>query len=218
MNTSIYSKVIFPFITIRGIVIAFCLFISIFSSAQQLEITPFVGYMWGGDLRVYTGEVRGSDGMNYGLALDYRVAGSTQLEGFWFLQSGKMVFKEYGQWEDEEYLFDVNTNFIQFGVLQEFGQGQTFRPFGTLGLGTTIFNPKDIDYESSWRFSISLGLGAKIYFTDRIGFRLQGRFLMPMYASGSGVWCATGGCSYGVAATTVVAQADVTGGIIVVIK
>ena len=218
MIASIDSAYLLSIRFIKRFLISACLFISSSSLAQQLELTPFAGYMWGGDLRVYTGEIRGSDGMNYGLALNYTISEGTQLEGFWFLQSGMMNFKEYGQWEDENYLFDVNTNFIQFGVLKEMGQGNVFRPFGTFSLGTTIFNPSDSNLNSSWRFSISLGLGAKIYFSDRIGFRLQSRFLMPMYASGAGVWCGTGGCRYGIAATTVVAQADVTGGIIIVLK
>ena len=202
----------------KSIILSFCLLLSSISTAQQIEITPFAGYMWGGDLRVYTGEIRGSDGLNFGLALDYTLNPGTQLEGFWLLQSGTMNFKEYGVYEDEDHLFDANTNYIHLGVLQEMGQGATFRPFGTLGLGTTIFNPKDPDLYTNWRFSLSVGLGAKIYFTDRIGFRLQSRFLMPMYNSGAGVWCGTRGCSYGIAATTIVAQADVTGGIIVIIK
>ena len=202
----------------KGITLSILIFSISNSFAQELEITPYAGYMWGGDLRVYTGELRGSDGTNFGLSIDYKVAPGTYFEAFWFIQSGTMNYKEYGQWEDQTFVSDLTTNYFHIGILREMNEDKKFRPFGTFTLGTTIFDPKDSFYSSEWRFSLSLGAGAKYYFSDRIGLRIQGRFMMPMYFSGSGIWCSTGNCSYGVAATTIIAQADVTGGLIIVLK
>ncbi len=187
--------------------------------AQELEITPFAGYMWGGNLRVYTGELRAGDGPNYGLALNYSLTPGTQLEGFWFIQSAKMKFIEYGLYENETSVFDLNTNYIHVGILREMNDGQVVRPFGTFSMGTTIFNSKDSFYSSIWRFSVGLGAGAKFYFSDRFGFRLQGRLLLPIYFSGAGVWCGTSGnCNYGISSATIIAQGDISAGFIIVIR
>ena len=175
--------------------------------------------MWGGDLRVYSGNLRGADGPNFGLALNYSIAQGTQLEGFWFIQSGDLKFYEYGVYDDILHVFDMNTNYIHLGILSEMNHEGAVRPFGTFSLGTTIFNIDDSYYNTVWRFSVGFGAGSKFYISDRIGFRIQGRLLMPIYFSGAGVWCgADGYCAYGTASPSIMAQADITGGIIIVIQ
>jgi len=188
-----------------------------YNSAQgKLELTPFAGYMFGGKLRLYEGELKFKDNMNYGLILDYEVAPDSKLEFFWSQMNTTAEFRPYYGFEDYRGSFDVNVNYFQIGGVREINNGQV-RPFGAFTLGATYFSPQDANISDDWRFSITLGGGAKIWLSDRIGLRLQGRLLMPMYFSGVGFYAGTGGSGMSVGASSTIIQGDFTAGLMIAI-
>jgi len=54
-----------------------------------------------------------------------------------------------------------------------------------------------------------------IWFSDRIGIRLQGRLLMPLYFAGAGVYFGSGGSGLSVGAGSTILQGDLTAGLII---
>ena len=110
--------------------------------------------------------------------------------------------------------FDLDIHYIQIGGVKEFKIDRV-RPFGTLGLGASGFVPKnDRTLESWWSFAINFGAGVKINISESIGIRLQARMLMPLYFSGAGIFCSTGGCGGGLTASSNVIQGDFMGGLV----
>ncbi len=91
-----------------------------------------------------------------------------------------------------------------------------FKPFGSFSLGTTIFSPKT-DYSNVWRFSITLGLGAKIAISERVGVILRGRLMIPMVFAGVGGYygIGSGGSNGGlyVNSYSSIVQGDFSGGL-----
>ncbi len=212
MNT----KNTFLYRSLKGIALSLLFMFSVSSAqAQELEITPTVGYFWGGKLRTYYGELRLGEGMNYGLTVDYSVAPGTLFEAFWTINTSEVNYYEYG-FKDFTDKFNITTNYIHLGVVQEMNYGEAFRPYGVFTMGTTIFSPER--YSTVWQFSLGLGGGLKYYISDRIGIKVQGRLLLPVYFRGGGVWCGTGGCGYGLSAGTAIAQGDVTAGLVIVLQ
>ena len=61
--------------------------------------------------------------------------------------------------------------------------------FSNVGIGATHFNPKGVDVDDTWKLSATLGLGSKIYFTERIGMRLHGRVIPTWLSAGSNIFC-----------------------------
>jgi hypothetical protein len=181
-------------------------------NAQNIEFAPHVGYMLGGNFRGYEGEVKIGDGLNYGFTLDFEMAPGTQFEFMYNRLDSDLKLRAYNR-SGDEHLFDLSTQYFQVGALREGSDGNV-RPFGTFTMGTTVFDPKSPEYNSLWRFSIGLGGGVKAFVSDRIGIRLGARLLMPVYFSGGGLWCGTGGCSVGIGTGTAIAQGDFTGGLI----
>ncbi len=53
-----------------------------------------------------------------------------------------------------------------------------------------------------------------IYLTERLGLRLQGRFMIPMYFDGLGFGIGTGGVSGGAVFGAYALQGDFSGGIV----
>ena len=111
------------------------------------------------------------------------------------------------------------------GVLK-FVDYDNIEPFGAFTLGATWFHnydPVEGDYRGPGTsdvtmFSITLGGGVKVMFSDKMGLRLQGRLLMPMYFNGLGFFIGggSGGASagLGVTSTVPILQGDLTAALI----
>ena len=94
--------------------------------------------------------------------------------------------------------------------------------FATLKAGLGYFNSLKNSISDVWRFSVGMGLGVKVFFTDRIGIRLSGNMYMPLYFNGVGAYVGvgSGGTSSGLSinSTAVIIQGDFSGGLIFVLK
>ena len=179
--------------------------------SHRIEISPFVGYQFGGKLSVQAGTLSIRDAMNYGITLDFYIRPGVQVELSYSRQDTELRLRDIltGQ---RNPLFDMAVEYYQIGGLYELRPGRV-RPYGLLTAGLTHFNPKPQGRSSEWRFFFGVGGGIKAFVTERIGFRFQGRMLFPYFGQGGGLWCsAPGGCFVSLNGRLVV-QADFTGGI-----
>ncbi len=174
-------------------IIALLLLVSLTISAQ-VEIAPSVGFMFGGRVNYYQGELKITDNMDYGVSLIFPdISWDTDLEINYTRMDSEARFRAnsaYPNYDDEN--FDISVNYIQVGALKKFGGDDKFNPFGSFSLGTTIFSPKN-EISDVWRFSITLGLGAKYWITERIGIIVRGRLMIPMIFGGVGGYVGIGG-------------------------
>lgn len=189
----------------------------------QIELTPFAGYQFGGKMKFYEGELKIQDNANYGIALAFPMAPGSKLEVWWSQMSSTAQFNGYYGYD---YLttepFDVNVGYIQIGGVQELEvDNDMITPFGSFTLGTTYFIPQNsnqgdgINYQDTWKFSITLGGGAKFWLSDRVGIRVQGRLMLPMFWGGAGFTFGTGGSGFTVGAGGSMVQGDFTGGLVI---
>lgn len=180
----------------------------------KFEITPFGGYMFGGKFRFYEGELKIQDAANYGGIIDIEVAPDTKFEILWSQMQTSARFRPYYGYD---YIssdpFNLTVNYFQIGGVREVDNGNV-RPFGALTFGAAYFKPTTRSLPDHWQFAVTIGGGAKIWFSDHIGIRLQGRLMMPMYFAGVGGYFGTGGSGLTVGASSSVIQGDFTGGLI----
>ncbi len=191
----------------------------------MVEISPFGGYMFGGSLNCYEGKIKVDNNANYGVAVDFKVAKDTQLELMWTQMNTSGRFEPYYGYLQYQGEFDMNVGYIQIGSVREFDMDNV-KPFGVFSLGTTYFIPKDVTFDDdsyfspgttidpAWKFSMILGGGAKIWLSDRVGIRLQGNLMLPMFWSSTGFAIGTGGGGFYVGGGTSMVQGDFTGGLI----
>jgi hypothetical protein len=79
-------------------------------------------------------------------------------------------------------MFDVTVNHIHGSVLYHLGEADSrIRPFLTAEAGTAIFSATDIDTET--KLSLNTGAGLKWQPVQRLGARVQGKYL-PSYLNG----------------------------------
>jgi opacity protein-like surface antigen len=204
-KNSILSK------SIKGIALSFLFLFSVSTTqAQQLEVTPTIGYFWAGTFRTYNYDYKLGNGLNWGLTADFMVSPGTLFEVSWMMSRTDGTRLSYGH-VDPDKEFKLTTNYIQLGVVQEMNYGEAFRPFGLFSMGTTIFSPENDG--AYWQFSLGLGGGLKYYISDNIGIRAQGRFLLPVYFVGGGYWYGSG-----YASGSAIAQGDVSLGLVFVLQ
>ena len=178
--------------------------------AQQVEITPLVGYQFGGKITVQRGSLNIKDDLNYGVILNITVRPNTQVELSYSRQDTRVEFRGVGF---ENVNIDASVEYWQIGGLVEYPKDRV-RPFGVFTLGATHFNPKATGVSSVWRFSGTIGGGVKVFLSSNIGLRLQGRLLLPYMTGGSSIFCGLPGGCYVTLGGTVLIQADVTAGLI----
>jgi hypothetical protein len=182
---------------------------------SQTEITTYTGYMFGGRGYGYYTDINISDGQNFGIQLDFTLMRDVQVELSYTRLVSKATAWDYR--ENEQEIFDLASEYFMVGALYQLDYGR-FKPFGMVLGGIAAHSPQRTNYNNKISGAISLGAGIKIFITDMVGIRLQGRLLTPLYLSGVGLGCGigTGGasCGGGVGLSSTLIQGDFNGGLI----
>jgi opacity protein-like surface antigen len=184
--------------------------------AQTLEIHGFYGYQLNGKAKLYDGEFIMQDAPNFGGKLAVGLSTTTFVEISYMRSDSEGYFKSYYSSVEPGETTQYSSNYITVGALQEVDLGK-IRPYGTFGMGTVIWAPKDYS-GTKWQFQFTLGAGFKIWLTDNIGLRAQGSMMLPLVYNGTGFGCGigTGGAGCGGAVYTRITpfQGEFSGGII----
>ena len=155
------------------------------ADAGEFEITPFIGYQFGGSLDVNFEGSRHSvsinDDVNYGLMLNLGLSDAMQLELLYNTQDTSADAREFNN------SLDITIDYWQLSVLWDFDPyDDDFSPYVVFGLGGTWMRPDG--YSSVSKFSGNIGGGIKYFFSDRVGVRLEGR-LYGTYINTQTTWC-----------------------------
>jgi opacity protein-like surface antigen len=164
----------------------------------RAEITPFIGYQFGGKVELFNGDLKIGSDINYGAILDITVRPGGQVELSYTRQDTELRWRPF---VGEPETIPMNIDYWQIGGLGYIDRGPA-RPFFSATLGVTHFMPdgstiggRNIDDE--WRFSFILGGGVKYFPSERVGLRLGAHLYSTLLDSSSGLWCGAGGCSLG---------------------
>ncbi len=182
---------------------------------QSIEIVPYAGYMFSSNLNTLDGEIKIDNCVNYGVIVDERFDEDVIVELMYNkLESKVKIIEE--PFDTVKSAFNLSIEYFQGGAQFEMEKGN-FRPFASFTLGATLFNPVAEDINSEWRFSFTFAGGIKYYFIEKIGVRLQWRFLLPVYFGGGALFCGERGCGAAIIGNTLLLQYDLTAGLVVVI-
>ena len=159
----------------------------------DFEITPFVGYTMGGELRdPASGAILDIDEQrDYAIALDINQTSDSQIELYYSRQQTRL--KGGGGLFAGNPLFDLDIEYFHLGGTYGTGDGPV-KPFVVGTIGATHFDPKEERLDSETKLSLSLGGGLKFRVTDRTGLRVEGRWFGTFFNGVREVFCADGSC------------------------
>ena len=138
------------------------------AEAQQIEITPFVGYQFGGELEEIGDEpiTRKLDqSPTWGLMLDFGITNLDQVE-FYYSSQGTDLNR------DVEPAVGVTIDHFQIGAIHQYAPNRPVNPYIGISLGASRFV---VGGDSDTRFSGSLSGGVKMVVSDHLGFRFDAR-------------------------------------------
>ncbi len=158
-----------------------------------IEITPYAGYRFGGEFEDGdSGEkLKLEDAPAWGLAVDFDYGKNGQIGFLYSHQSTK--FRDENILPDNTQL-DIDFDYLQFNSTYLF-DGTHTRPYIAGGLGMAYLKPDYPGFNSTTRFSFSLGGGLKWYANKNLGIRFDVRGFGTILESGTAVFCANGACN-----------------------
>ena len=156
----------------------------------SIEITPKVGYRWGGQIPArdttavaYTGDLQ-SNG-SWGLAIDIPISRYLAIQLL-----GDHERTSVGQ--DTLFVppakhFDLDVNYYHLGLVWQWPSGNV-TPFFVSSLGIGDLRPQAAGFTSSQRFSASVGAGVKVAFSEHVALLLEGRGFWTDTGSADSDW------------------------------
>jgi hypothetical protein len=194
----------------KTLLFALILFTSV--AYAQTDVSAYYGWQFGSKMTDYYGQLKLKAAPNYGAIVEFGVRPDLMIQLQYMGSQTKATYQNYNSFIGES--TDVGINYYQVGVIRPFPVNEKVEFFGSFSAGATQFHVQQFGYNDEWRFSITLGLGTKIWLTDVIGIRLQSRLLAPINWAGLGFYCGTGGCGSGVNAGSTFISGDVSGGLV----
>jgi hypothetical protein len=151
-----------------------------FAQPGRFELTPFAGYRLAGDFNADSNSafdprlnIEVDESAVYGVLFDIPLSPNWQIEILANRQQTSFSV-DRGFLEPQDELGDVDLTTVHGGILLQWGEGQV-NPFLTVSAGITRIEPKFRHLDSDDRFSTSFGGGAKIFFSENVGLRLEAR-------------------------------------------
>lgn len=177
----------------------------------EVEVTPFLGYQFGGGFETREGDLTIDPSENLGLVVSFRTRHDGLVELLYSRQATSMELQGI---LDSGDLFDLTVETLQFGGLWEI-RTENKRPFLGLTVGGTRLDPKSPGIDDEWAFSAGISGGLKYIFTEHFGLRVEGRGLLSFFGSSGAIFCGfpPGQCGISVTGSNFV-QLDVLIGLV----
>lgn len=147
---------------------------------SAFELTPFIGYRWGGTIFADQTFIFGRDvdvaaspnfGVNFAIPLGDR---GFKLELMANRQSSELEVGG-GLFEPDNRVADIDVTYLHGGVQIPFAQSRNAMPYVIVSGGLASIDPQVSGVGAENRFSASAGLGVKIPMSRVLAFRFEGR-------------------------------------------
>jgi len=189
------------------VVTAFSLVAAAPALAQQIEITPFAGYQFGGELDEIGEETTTTLDLEqcatWGLIVDFSITDLDQVELYYSSQGTDLD-------RGVDPAVGVTIDSLQIGAIHQYSPRKPINPYIGLTLGATRF---EIAGDSDTRFSGAVAGGVKMIVSDHLGFRFDGRFF-GISTGSNPITCSEELC-IGFPDTSIIWQYTVNAGVII---
>jgi len=147
---------------------------------SAFELTPFIGYRWGGTIFADQTFIFGQDvdvepsanfGVNFGIPLG---DSGFKLELMANRQSSELA-TDGGLFEPEDEVADIDVTYLHAGLQIPFARSRNATPYVIVSAGLANLDPDLTGVDAEQRFSASAGLGVKVPMSRALSFRFEGR-------------------------------------------
>jgi opacity protein-like surface antigen len=178
-----------------------------------VEITPFYGYRFGGDIDHIedAGGAEVSEGNSYGIMVDIEVEKDGFIELRYSRQSSELKATDSDFGTGKVTVADIDVDHWMVGGTYQWEVSSPVRPFVSADLGVVHFSPQGSDGET--RFAFGIGAGVKLPISDHLGLRFDGRWVASRLSGESDFFCSSNGSCLVVSEGTFFDQFEFTAGL-----
>jgi len=147
---------------------------------SAFELTPFVGYRWGGTIFasqtfIFDEDVDVADSANFGINFGIPLGDTgMKLELMANRQSSELE-TESGLFQPEQRVADIDVTYLHAGLQIPFARSRNAVPYAIVSAGIANLDPQLSGVSDETKFSASAGLGVKVPMSRALAIRLEGR-------------------------------------------
>jgi hypothetical protein len=197
--------------------------ISLAGFAQKVMLNGYGAYVFDDKFDTYyssteyvEGKIKG--GFMWGAGLEFKIREDYGAELSYYRLDTQAPVRTYVR----NRTIDLGVNYIMLGGVRYLTiSNEKIQPYGGLLLGMAIFNnknPQNTEQSSATKFAWGARLGTNIWFSERVGLKLQAYVLSAVQGAGGGLYLGTGGAGAGVSTYSTLYQFGLGGGIVVKVK
>ena len=166
----------------------------------------------------YNGKIMG--GFQWGVGLEYMLHRYYGLELSWMQQNTTAPIKyQGGAYPSVKSTdFDLSSNYILLGTNRYFPVSNSMiEPYVGLGVGMSLMalrNPENGRKSDREFFAWSMKAGSNIFFSEKVGLKVQAQLLSSVQSVGGGFYFGTGGSGAGLSTYSSIMQICLGGGLV----
>jgi len=151
-------------------------------SYSQYEITPFYGYMAGGEFEnPVTNTDRDLDeGNNFGIIFNAAVDQWRHYEVIYSTQSTEI---------DGTSPIDLDVQYLQIGGTVSNPDAERVIPYFGITVGAARFSPDQSGLDAETKLALTIGAGVKVPITEHIGVRFDARAFVSLLDTDGNIFC-----------------------------
>jgi hypothetical protein len=144
------------------------------------ELTPFIGYRWGGTIFedqtfVFAEDVQVASSANMGVTFALPLGDSgLKLELMANRQKSELE-TDTGLFEPDNEVADIDVTYLHAGLQFPFARSRNATPYAVVSAGLANLDPQISGVSAENRFSASAGVGVKLPMSDILSIKIEGR-------------------------------------------
>jgi opacity protein-like surface antigen len=147
---------------------------------NAFELTPFVGFRWGGTIFANNSFLFGEDvnvapSANFGATFGMPLGDTGMKLQLMANRQSSELETESGLFEPENRVADIDVTYLHAGLEIPFARSRNATPYFVVSGGLANLDPQVLGVSAENRFSASAGLGVKIPMNEVMSVRLEGR-------------------------------------------
>ena len=156
---------------------------------DTFDITPLVGYRWGGTIYADQTSLYGTNAdlqgsANYGVNVGIPVSPTGIKLELLVDRQDTQIGQGGGLFNPDGGFGNFHVTYYHGGVLIPFNQSRTATPFVVLSAGVANLDPAIAGVSAANRFSASAGVGVKMPFTPNLSLRVEARGFFTSMGNG----------------------------------
>jgi opacity protein-like surface antigen len=147
---------------------------------SAFELTPFVGYRWGGTIFadqsfLFNDDVDVAPSANFGVSFALPLGDSGMKLELMANRQASQLQTGSGLFEPNNEVADIDVTYLHAGLQFPFAQSRNATPYAIVSAGLANLDPHGSGVSSENRFSASAGVGVKFPMSEALSLKIEGR-------------------------------------------